>query len=479
MRLLLLFVAFCTLNVFAVEFKSNSTIRPAENKSYKVEIKRGNADWETLYSHDAMVFWGTLHMSFAKFEDAFDSPVEVRVTKSSGRFQTAEIRPQSTNLIPHKINENTILFSLDKPCKVSIEFDGDRYNNIFLYADKSDCDIPDKNDKNVLWYGPGVHEVGRISLTSNQTLYIHPDALVFGYIYSNGAKNVTIKGSGIIDGSHENMDFSKIRYSQLLLINCSDVEVKNTMFRNTPTWNIVTVGCDNVHVDGIKQIGSNANSDGFDIVSSSNILIENTIQRNKDDNISVKAIDLSVNTVLDGLRGDTIKSLNVAESHNITMRNCILWADEAHNMLLGPDVNGTNVYNVKFENIDVLENNQNDDVYPGVMAVMIADKGCYSDIHWKNIRVDDIKSGQVISLTYQNAYAPLGYGKKLRNVTFEDITYNGSNASPSRILGISKDETVENIIIKNYRINGVKVTDAISGNIKVNKFTKNIKFSDK
>ena len=50
------------------------------------------------------------------------------------------------------------------------------------------------------------------------------------------------------------MDTSKLRYNLLLMVNCSDVTVEDIVLRNTPTWNVVTVGCDNVHIDGIKEI---------------------------------------------------------------------------------------------------------------------------------------------------------------------------------------------------------------------------------
>ncbi len=470
----------CSMLGYAREIVSNSGEEFPQNNDYQVEINRGDGNWETLVSHNAIVFWGTQNMTFAKFEDDFSAPVQVRVTRESGAFERAEVRPKSYFIDYEKLDDHTITFTLDKPRKISVEFDGDRWNNLFLFADETDTAIPDKADDNVLWYGPGVHEAGKIELQSGQTLYLHPDALVYGYVEANEASNIRICGRGILDGSKENMDYGdgKVRYSQLLLINCSDVTVEDIVFRNTPTWNIVTVGCDNIHFDGIKEIGSNANSDGFDIVSSSNVLIENTMQRNKDDNISVKAIDLDVNTsgLLDGLRGNKIEKLNVTECRNIRMRNCVLWADEAHNMLIGPDVNGTTVSGIYFENIDVLQNRQNDDVYPGVMAVMIADQGVYSDIHWKDIRVEDIDAGQVISLTYQNAYAPLGYGQSLRDVTFENISYIGTKASPSRILGLDATHTVENVTVTNYRINGVPVIDAETGNITTNGFTKNITF---
>lgn len=474
--ILMLLVLFVTIAVDAREFLGDTTIKPNENWTYKIEIKRGNSDWEILRSHDAIILWGTLHMSFAKFEDTFKTPVVVRVTKLSGKFQSAEVRPKSYNIIATKTDENSIAFTLDKPQKVSIEFDEDRHNNIFLFADAVETNIPDKNDENILWYGPGVHDAGRITLKDNQTLYLHKDALVFGYFYAENVNNVKIMGRGILDSSKENMDFTKPRNSQLFFVNSSDILIKDVVLRNTPTWNLILLGCNNVHIDNLKQIGANANSDGLDIVSSSNILIENTIQRNKDDNISIKGFDPAVDNKLDGIQSYLFDKINVDDCFNITMRNCVLWADEAHNMLVGPDLKGRKAYNINFENIDVLENNQNDDVYPGTMAVMIADQGEYYDIHWKDIRVEDITSGEVISLTYQNAYAMLGYGKFLKDVTFENISYIGTNASPSRILGLNATQNIENIKFTNYRINGVPVTDAKSGNFKLNGFTKNIKF---
>ena len=473
--LLMCAMLLCSLLGYAVEITSNSQEAIPVNPDYTVEINRGDGKWETLVSHNAKIFWGTQNMSFAKFEDDFSSPVEVRVTKNSGSFKEAEVRPKSY-FIEYSRSGETITFTLDRPRKVSIEFDGDRWNNLFLFADELETDVPDKNAENVLWYGPGVHNVGKIELTSGQTLYLHPDALVYGYIEANEATNVRICGHGIIDGSKENMDYGegKIRYNLLMLLNCTDVTVEDIVLHNTPTWNVVTIGCDNIHFNGIKEIGSNANSDGFDIVASTNVLIENTMQRNKDDNISVKSFSVeSLQTAFPHL---PIDHLNVTESHNITMRNCVLWADEAHNMLVGPEMNGMKVSAIYFENIDVLQNRQNDDVYPGVMAVMVADQGEYSDIHWENIRVEDIDAGQVISLTYQNAYAPLGYGKSLRDVTFKNVSYIGTKASPSRIMGLDAARTVENVTITNYRINGVPVTDATTGNFTVNSFAHGVDF---
>ncbi len=62
---------------------------------------------------------------------------------------------------------------------------------------------------------------------------------------------------------------------------------------------------------------------------------------------------------------------------NITLKNSTLWADRAHNMLIGPEAAGGTFDQIRFDNIDVLENAQDDNVFPGVMAIMAADGGIY------------------------------------------------------------------------------------------------------
>ena len=55
---------------------------------------------------------------------SFSGKVTVRVTKRSGDFQDCKILPTSCRIKP-KVKGNSIEFRLDKPRKVSVEFDGD------------------------------------------------------------------------------------------------------------------------------------------------------------------------------------------------------------------------------------------------------------------------------------------------------------------------------------------------------------------
>lgn len=72
--------------------------------------------------------------------------------------------------------------------------------------------------------------------------------------------------------------------------------------------------------------------------------------------------------------------------------------------------------------------------------------------------------------------APEVNGTTVPRIYFESISYIGTHASPSRILGLDAAHTVEGVTFTNYRINGIPVTDARSGNITTNGFTRAITF---
>ena len=61
--------------------------------------------------------------------------------------------------------------------------------------------MPSASDPNVLYYGPGVHEVGQITMQSGRTLYLAGGAIVRGWVVGNNLDNVTVRGRGYFDGS--------------------------------------------------------------------------------------------------------------------------------------------------------------------------------------------------------------------------------------------------------------------------------------
>ena len=466
--------------------------RPA-NDDFTVEIFR-NGCWEEIFVYNAEVSdyaanpaagYVQHDMGFAMFTDAFAAPLKVRVTRRAGTFSKVEIRPLSYGIVPNVQTPNSVEFELDDPAqKVSVEFDDNRMENLFILPDLPDTAIP--TGANVTYFGPGIHNMGRkeILYKDNQTIYLDEGALVYGSIYAKRCRNLTIRGRGILCSSKENHGDG--RQPQIETFDCNGFKVEGILLRDTPNWTLKIVGSTGVHIDNIKEIGWIMNSDGMDFICCRDVLVENTFQRNYDDNVTIKAFNatpeyIASHTNADGSYSDgaiwMVAGLRDFEVCNYEIRNCVFWADKAHNMLVGPEARGIAFRNIRFHDNIVLENRQDDGIYPGAMAVMIADDGTFEDISFENIIVEDIDGGKVFCAHFTNAWAFDGlYGQWARNITLRNIAYTGTRATPSWIRGRSDAQSIDGVTIGNFTVNGAPVTDGSGPHLEINGYVRNVTF---
>ena len=466
--------------------------RPA-NDDFTVEIFR-NGCWEEIFVYNTEVSdyaanpaagYVQHDMGFAMFTDAFAAPLKVRVTRRAGTFSKVEIRPLSYGIVPNVQTPNSVEFELDDPAqKVSVEFDGNRMENLFILPDLPDTAIP--MGANVTYFGPGVHNAGviRIANESGRILYLDEGAVVLGRIEAENAANLTIRGRGVFCSSQE--DHGAGRRPQMEFRNCDNLKIEGILLRDTPNWTLKIVGSTGVHIDNIKEIGWIMNSDGMDFICCRDVLVENTFQRNYDDNVTIKAFNatpeyIASHTNTDGSYSDgaiwMVAGLRDFEVCNYEIRNCVFWADKAHNMLVGPEARGIAFRNIRFHDNIVLENRQNDGIYPGAMAVMIADNGTFEDIAFENIIVEDIDGGKVFCAHFTNAWAFDGlYGQWARNITLRNIAYTGTRATPSWIRGRSDAQSIDGVTIGNFTVNGAPVTDGSGPHLEINGYVRNVTF---
>ncbi|MNI84168.1 hypothetical protein D3C73_1410460 [compost metagenome] len=96
---------------------------------------------------------------------------------------------------------------------------------------------------------------------------------------------------------------------------------------------------------------------------------------------------------------------------------------------------------------------------------------------YDGIRVEDFEQGQLLDVrvVWNKDYNPVA-GKRIENVVFRNIEYNGSTPHPSRIHGFSADNPVDGVSFINVRINGKPVTDAETGQLSINEFARNVSF---
>lgn len=153
---------------------------------------------------------------------SFSGTIEVKVTKlTPGAINTCKIYPISDS-IQAQIDNNTVTFTLNSPKKLHIAIGGMYEQPLFIFADAPETDIPKSTDANVVYWGPGIHNIGEhYPLNSNTTYYLAGGAYVKGSFLANGnATNVRIRGRGILSGidiAHCNYSTCKFDKTAILL----------------------------------------------------------------------------------------------------------------------------------------------------------------------------------------------------------------------------------------------------------------------
>ncbi|MBR5445100.1 MAG: hypothetical protein IKV57_03195 [Clostridia bacterium] len=407
------------------DYRVTATVPGREEELYCTHAVVGNRfkDYSMAYEK----------MTFCSVDWDFSAPLTIKVTPERP-WKEVCIRPVQAG-VPYEICDGSIIIRLDKPQKFSLELDGDLYRNLFVYATLP-AEVP--TGENVRVFGPGVHEVGEISVGTGETIYIDGDAVVYGWIRATG-ENIRLCGHGVISAEKENHDVNKHRVQLFHGEQCCGLRMDGIIMLDSPGWTLCLVRCQDMEITDLKQICYNPNSDGFDICSCQNVHIADCFVRNFDDNISIKSFG--------------------GDNRHILMENCILWADCAHNMLVGPESrkeNEDHFCHIAFRNIDVLEHKEYSEFFMGVMAIFCADLASFYDIEWDGIRIERMTNGRIFDCNYVDAYAQT-YGKCVKDVRMKNIDCAAPVLYKSRIRGMDAGHTMEGFVLENFRIHGIPV----------------------
>jgi polygalacturonase len=430
----------------------------AHNDDFTVKVRNPGGEWLDLFEYNVLVDLDNVqNASMVSFD--FSGKVEVAVRKNNGIISDVKIRPLSYQISP-EIHGNMIGFSLDSPRKISIEVNGDKLHNLHLFANPILKDKPDPKDPNVIYFGPGTHQPkdlpgDEFHIASGKTVYIDGGAVVKAKLVVDHAHDVKIIGHGIVFQSKRGVE---IRHSQ-------NVTVDGPIFINPSHYTIYGGQTKNLTVRNIKSFSCKGWSDGIDLMSCSDVLIDDVFMRNSDDCIAIY-----------GHRWDFYGS-----ARNYQIKNSTLWADIAHPTNIGlhgyAEAGGDTIENITFSNIDILEHDEDDRNYQGCMAISASDNNLVRNITYENIRVEDFQEGQLFSFrVYFNEKYSGAPGRSIQNLVLKNIQYNGNSANPSEISGFSKDRSVGGVQIEDLKINGKSIMNANDGNVRVGDFTNEIKF---
>ena len=265
-------------------------------------------------------------------------PVTLKIREKSGRsLEFLTIRPASLGLKPKLNDDGSFDLTVEKPCRFSVEVNG-RERPLLIFVNPPEKEIPSPDDPNVIYFGPGRHrpENGVVSLTSGQTLYLAPGAIVDCGVKAEG-ENITIRGRGIIDGS--SWEWRKGPTPHVVsLRDASHVRLEGITIRGASHWTIVPVHCEDVTIENVKLCGGRVqNDDGINPCNSRRVTIRDSFLRTDDDCIAAKGLDVKLGNCED-----------------ITVERCVFWCDRARIVLLGHESRAPYMRRIVFRDCDII-----------------------------------------------------------------------------------------------------------------------------
>ena len=358
------------------------------------------------------------------------------------------IQPKSA-AIKGSVKKNTLTFKIDGPKKLYIRINGKPY--LALFANPLETDVPAANAPGVRYYGPGVHEVGRIALEDGMTVYIAGGALVNAN-FSGTGKNVKILGRGSLGGN-------------LSVNGCENLTVDGIFMRSTRGWTNTVTNSVNTVYHNVKVFSHTGTwgLDGINPVSSKGFVIDDCFIRTRDDCIAVKANGNPDNFDL--------------SCRDVTVKNSLLvgW-DHADGMTLGFELNGGIVENIRMVNCDILQARGSGRTGGHAAFSIVCDGPSeVRDIYFEDIRVEseiEYKNLEIILTEgerYGNGRMGSINGVHLKNVRWENPV------KPLAIIG-HPTRFVENVTFENCYIGGKRLTGLKDADFQL-EFVKGLSFN--
>lgn len=413
-------------------------------------------------------------VSYGYFE--MSGSVTVSVTPQFS-YSSFRIIPQSLGITGTKTG-NTINFTLTEPANVTIVLDGNYQGKaLHLFAESLETDIPGSSDPDVIYFGPGYHDLGGASSTpvmvgSNQTVYIAGGAVVRGRIRAEGASNVTIRGRGILLNDYASLNgYDDIALMLNYVTNATVRDIK--VNRNHGSWTAAMYGSSSVNVSNFKTISPKfASTDGFNIVSSHDVVFDHVFIRSADDAAAVKGMS-------------AVAPASSLPVYNITYQNSQLWSDANNAIEIGAETQAAYFDNILFQNIDVLYNfddRNHPDVLPDRSAINIfaLDGTYFSDITFDDIRVE--KAKRLINVQMdENFYfgsitGDWSHPGEIAGITYKNIVSYSDGSNEIKLAGWDASHRIRDVTFENVIINGSPVANLNDPRFNVNPYVQDIKF---
>ena len=430
---------------------------------------------QELFVYDVMVnhehIWNantvptTTPMTYFDFEGAANIRIEMPGLEQP--VESAVVQPYAAGIAP-AVENGAVSFTVTKPGQYTVVFNGSVNQALHIFANPLETDVPDPEDPDVFYIGPGEWTMDAIALKDNQTLYLSGGAVLHSIVSVANADNVRICGRGLIDGS----DFAAWKqpgsYARVPIdLNRSkNVTVEGIGIVNSNCWNLNSFSSRNVTIDNVKIISGRQNGDGFTFQSCTDHVVTNCFARTWDDSLVIK-----------NYAGST---------RGITFKNVQVWTDLAQSMEIGYETDkgltlDPEIKDVLFEDITVLYN-----FHKPVISIHNSDDALVHGVTYRNIVVenafmqgDNGINKELIEMTLQNSSWSTVRDEfgAIDDVLIDGLTVINTaegKVPRSRMSGQSEDNRITNVTLRNVSILGQPIATLKDMKLSIDDYCENI-----
>jgi polygalacturonase len=281
------------------------------------------------------------------------------------------------------------------------------------------------------------------------------------FIYARGRENIALTGRGTINGQasttwqlwREKQEADQLRSRQMnhagvpveervfgaghylrphliQFYECRNILIEGVRIEDSPFWCVHLLMCRNVTVRGLSFLAHNKNNDGINPEYSEDVLIEDIDFDNGDDNVAIKAG-----------RDHEGRTLGLS-TRNIIVRNCRLKG--LHGIVIGSEMSA-GVYNVFVEDCVAVGY-----LKRGLYIKSNPDRGgTISDIHFRNVRLDQVEDAFFITSFYHQQGA--GHATDIHSIRVENVSCREATGAGIVVHGFA-EKPVHDLLFRNITI---------------------------
>ena len=394
-----------------------------------VEVNVSQDDWRI---YDIKTLSGEIYKkvcdrpAFAIFSGEGSAEV---IIEADREFQTVAVRPLSAG-ISAAVEGRTVRFTLDHPRNVSVEFDGDLLEPLFLFYNPA-CKRPEGFYTHVFEAGQ-VYDAGVVELHSGDRVCVEEGALVYGCFFAREAEDIVLEGGGVVCGTKMHRGVSVLDRRQLIrLEKCRNVRISGITLFDGPSWHCVPVNCEDVVIDNLHIISMVPSGDGVDFCGCRNCAVKNSFFRTNDDCVVIKALH------------NNYEGGELLPMYNIMTEGCVIWsATHGNGLEIGYELCTWDVYDIVFRDCDIIHCEFEGYQSGGALTIHNGDRADVHDILYEDIRIEDALE-KVFDLKICNAvWSKDNIRGQIRNVHFKGIHIVDGPFPPSIMKGFETTDSI-------------------------------------